>query len=67
MGKDQLRKDKTCLNCRKVMKKNIARIAIRKIPIRKTLHLFLSPFFKDPTHYENAFWKTICLDKIYSV
>ncbi|MEC4003650.1 DUF3667 domain-containing protein [Flavobacterium sp. SUN052] len=58
--KNQLRKDKTCLNCNYVVENRFcSNCGQENSDTRKTFfHLFVH-FFEDLTHYENAFWKTI--------
>ncbi len=60
MGKEQLRKDKTCLNCRHVVESRYCpNCGQENTDTRKTFHHLFIHFFEDLTHYENAFWKTI--------
>lgn len=60
MGKHQLRKDMTCLNCRQVVEKRYCpNCGQENTDTRKTFHHLFVHFFEDLTHYENAFWKTI--------
>lgn len=60
MGHHQLRKDKTCLNCRHVVaEKFCPNCGQENSDTRKTFHHLFVHFFEDLTHYENAFWKTI--------
>ncbi len=60
MGKHQLRKDMTCLNCRHVVEKRYCpNCGQENTDTRKTFHHLFVHFFEDLTHYENAFWKTI--------
>lgn len=60
MSKEKLRKDKTCLNCQhKVEKRFCPNCGQENSEITKSFyHLFLH-FFKDFTHYDSSFWKTI--------
>jgi hypothetical protein len=60
MSKNQIRKDKTCLNCGYVVENKFCpNCGQENSETRKTfVHLFFH-FFEDLTHYENAFWKTI--------
>ncbi len=60
MGKHQLRKDMTCLNCRHVVAQRYCpNCGQENTDTRKTFHHLFVHFFEDLTHYENAFWKTI--------
>ncbi len=60
MGKTQIRKDKTCLNCQHVVEKRFCgNCGQENINTRKTFHHLFVHFFEDLTHYENSFWKTI--------
>jgi hypothetical protein len=52
MSKDPLRKDKTCLNCRYVVRIDSALIAVKNTDTRKTFHHLFIHFFEDLTHYE---------------
>lgn len=60
MGKQKLREDKTCLNCKYVVENRFCpNCGQENIEPRKTFYQLFIHFFKDLTHYENAFWKTI--------
>jgi len=60
MSKSELRKDKTCLNCRHVVENRFCpNCGQENTDTRKTFHHLFIHFFEDLTHYENAFWKTI--------
>jgi hypothetical protein len=60
MSKNELRKDKTCLNCRYVVENRFCpNCGQENTDTRKTFHHLFIHFFEDLTHYENAFWKTI--------
>jgi hypothetical protein len=60
MSKNNIRKDKTCLNCRHVVEDRFCpNCGQENIDTRKTFHHLFIHFFEDLTHYENAFWKTI--------
>ncbi len=60
MGREKLREDKTCLNCRHVVEKRFCpNCGQENTDTRKTFHHLFVHFFEDLTHYENAFWKTI--------
>ncbi|MFN3754273.1 DUF3667 domain-containing protein [Flavobacterium sp.] len=60
MSKSELRKDKTCLNCRYVVENRFCpNCGQENTDTRKTFHHLFVHFFEDLTHYENAFWKTI--------
>jgi len=60
MGKEKLRDDKTCLNCRHVVENRYCpNCGQENTNTRKTFHHLFIHFFEDLTHYENAFWKTI--------
>ena len=55
-----LRKDKTCLNCRHVVENKFCpNCGQKNEDTRKTFHHLFVHFFEDLTHYENAFWRTI--------
>lgn len=57
---EQIRHDKTCLNCRHVVdKKFCSNCGQKNEDTRKTFHHLFIHFFEDLTHYEGAFWKTI--------
>ncbi len=60
MSKNQIRKDKTCLNCNFVVENKFCpNCGQENSETRKTFHHLFLHFFEDLTHYENAFWKTI--------
>jgi len=60
MSKSEIRKDKTCLNCRHVVEQKFCpNCGQENTDSRKTFHHLFVHFFEDLTHYENAFWKTI--------
>ncbi len=60
MSKSEIRKDKTCLNCRHVVHERYCpNCGQENIESRKTFHHLFIHFFEDLTHYENAFWRTI--------
>ncbi|OXA93233.1 DUF3667 domain-containing protein [Flavobacterium hercynium] len=60
MSKSEIRKDKTCLNCRHVVEQKFCpNCGQENSDSRKTFHHLFVHFFEDLTHYENAFWKTI--------
>ena len=60
MSKNQIRKDKTCLNCNYVVDNRYCpNCGQENTDTRKTFHHLFIHFFEDLTHYENAFWKTI--------
>ncbi|OYU81221.1 MAG: hypothetical protein CFE23_05505 [Flavobacterium sp. BFFFF1] len=60
MSKNQLRSDKTCLNCNHVVHQRFCpNCGQENTDSRKTFHHLFIHFFEDLTHYENAFWKTI--------
>jgi hypothetical protein len=60
MSKSNIRKDKTCLNCRHVVENNFCpNCGQKNEDTRKTFHHLFLHFFEDLTHYENAFWRTI--------
>ncbi|WP_310556477.1 DUF3667 domain-containing protein [Flavobacterium sp.] len=57
---ENLRKDKTCLNCRYVVENKFCpNCGQKNEDTRKTFHHLFVHFFEDLTHYENAFWRTI--------
>lgn len=56
----QIRKDKTCLNCKHVVENKFCpNCGQKNEDTRKTFHHLFIHFFEDLTHYEGAFWKTI--------
>lgn len=58
--KNQIRKDKTCLNCNHVVDQRFCpNCGQENTDTRKTFYHLFVHFFEDLTHYENAFWKTI--------
>ncbi|MEK8179664.1 DUF3667 domain-containing protein [Flavobacterium buctense] len=60
MSKNELRKDKTCLNCRYVVENRFCpNCGQENTNTRKTFIQLFVHFFEDLTHYENSFWKTI--------
>ena len=60
MGKGPIRQDKTCLNCNNsVIKRFCPDCGQENTESRKSFHYIFSHFFKDFTHYDNAFWRTI--------
>jgi len=60
MSKSELRKDKTCLNCRYVVENKFCpNCGQENTDTRKTFVQLFIHFFEDLTHYENSFWKTI--------
>jgi hypothetical protein len=60
MSKNELRKDKTCLNCRYVVENRFCpNCGQENTDTRKTFIQLFVHFFEDLTHYENSFWKTI--------
>ncbi len=60
MEHQELREDKTCLNCRHVVEKRYCpNCGQENSESRKTFYHLFTHFFEDLTHYENAFWKTI--------
>jgi hypothetical protein len=60
MSKNQIRKDKNCLNCNFVVENKFCpNCGQENSESRKTFHHLFLHFFEDLTHYENAFWKTI--------
>lgn len=60
MGKEPLRQDKTCLNCNSPVKKRFCpNCGQENTESRKSFYSIFSHFFKDFTHYDNAFWRTI--------
>ncbi|NNT71807.1 DUF3667 domain-containing protein [Flavobacterium sp. IMCC34852] len=60
MSKNELRKDKTCLNCRHVVENRYCpNCGQENTDSRKTFVQLFVHFFEDLTHYENSFWKTI--------
>ena len=60
MSKSEIRKDKTCLNCRYVVEQKFCpNCGQENTDTRKTFYHLFVHFFEDLTHYENAFWKTI--------
>ena len=60
MSKNELRKDKTCLNCRHVVAERFCpNCGQENTDTRKTFVQLFVHFFEDLTHYENSFWKTI--------
>lgn len=60
MSKTNIRKDKTCLNCKHVVENKFCpNCGQKNEDTRKTFHHLFIHFFEDLTHYENAFWKTI--------
>ena len=60
MSKSELRKDKTCLNCRYVVENKFCpNCGQENTDTRKTFVQLFVHFFEDLTHYENSFWKTI--------
>ena len=60
MSKEKLRKDKTCLNCKhQVEKRFCPNCGQENTEITKSFHHLFTHFFKDLTHYDSSFWKTI--------
>ncbi|AXP79424.1 hypothetical protein CJ739_326 [Mariniflexile rhizosphaerae] len=60
MGKEALRQDKTCLNCNYFVKERFCQnCGQENTETRKSFYHIFSHFFKDFTHYDNAFWRTI--------
>lgn len=60
MSKSEIRKDKTCLNCKYVVEQKFCpNCGQENTDTRKTFYHLFVHFFEDLTHYENAFWKTI--------
>ena len=60
MGKEPLRKDKTCLNCNEAVEQRFCpNCGQENTETRKSFHHIFSHFLKDLTHYDNAFWRTI--------
>ena len=60
MGKEPIRKDKTCLNCNAAVKERFCpNCGQENTESRKSFYHIFSHFFKDFTHYDNAFWRTI--------
>ncbi len=60
MGKVLLRQDKTCLNCAYTVKERFCpNCGQENTETRKSFYHIFSHFFKDFTHYDNAFWRTI--------
>ncbi len=60
MAKHILRKDQTCLNCRRVVSERFCpNCGQENSETRHSFHHLFLHFFEDLTHYENSFWKTI--------
>ncbi|WP_308993395.1 DUF3667 domain-containing protein [Mariniflexile litorale] len=60
MRKVPLRRDKTCLNCNYSVKERYCpNCGQENTESRKSFHHIFGHFFKDFTHYDNAFWRTI--------
>lgn len=60
MGKGLIRQDKTCLNCNYTVKERFCpNCGQENTETRKSFYHIFSHFFKDFTHYDNAFWRTI--------
>jgi hypothetical protein len=60
MSKENLRKDKTCLNCSHVVEKRFcANCGQENTQPRKTFHHLFTHFAEDLVHYDGAFWKTV--------
>lgn len=60
MSKEKLRSETNCLNCNHVVEKRYcSNCGQENTEIRVTFHHLFSHFFKDLTHYENSFWRTI--------
>ncbi|WP_320815026.1 DUF3667 domain-containing protein [Flavobacterium sp.] len=60
MAKEPIRLEKTCLNCdHLVQERYCPNCGQQNTETRKSFHYIFTHFFKDLTHYDNAFWKTI--------
>jgi hypothetical protein len=60
MSKVKLRSETNCLNCNHVVEKRYcSNCGQENTEIRVTFHHLFSHFFKDLTHYDNSFWRTI--------
>ena len=60
MSKENLRYDKTCLNCNHVVEKHFCpNCGQENTESRKTFHYLFTHFLEDLVHYDGAFWKTI--------
>ncbi|MDF1517811.1 MAG: DUF3667 domain-containing protein [Lutibacter sp.] len=60
MSKEKLRSENNCLNCdQKVEHRYCPHCGQENTVIRITFHHLFTHFFKDLTHYDNSFWRTI--------
>lgn len=60
MSQNNIRKNKTCLNCNFIVENKFCpNCGQENVEPRKSFSDLFFHFFEDLTHYENAFWKTI--------
>lgn len=60
MAKEPIRSEKTCLNCNhSVLHRYCPNCGQENTETRKSFHHIFTHFFKDLTHYDTTFWKTI--------
>jgi hypothetical protein len=60
MAKDPIRLEKTCLNCNHLVQDRFCpNCGQENTETRKSFHHIFSHFFKDLTHYESTFWRTL--------
>jgi len=60
MSKEKLRSETNCLNCNhEVENRYCPNCGQQNTEIKITFHHLFTHFFKDLTHYDNSFWRTI--------
>lgn len=60
MAEEKLRTDSTCLNCgNEVQNRYCSNCGQENVESTRSFHHLFIHFFKDFTHYDNAFWRTI--------
>ncbi|WP_372769239.1 DUF3667 domain-containing protein [Lutibacter sp.] len=60
MSKEKLRLETNCLNCNHEVKERYCpNCGQQNTEIKVTFHHLFTHFFKDLTHYDNSFWRTI--------